>query len=658
MRNRWPRAAGNLSELEREMANQMQLRRLVLVLLLLGAAFAGLGYRLVDLQVLRHEEMSAISDLTTRREFLLQPRRGNIVDARGTRLATSVFVKTICADPSLMGDRQPEVVRAIAPLLQMRESDLLPRLARFKTNDQGQQITNRYVVLKRKVPFEVWDKVQAAMTNLSFGVEEKKLPKAQRDFYTALRQHAVFTETVDDQQRVYPNQTLAAHVLGYVGVTEMNLNGRPVQQTQGADGIEKTFDVQLSGVRGLRRTETDSRRRELGWLRSVDVEPRDGCDVVLTIDSVVQHILEEALAEGMQKHNPVSISGVVVRPRTGEILAMATLPTFDPNNPGASTPDARRNRIITDAAEPGSTFKIVVVSGALNDGTVKLADTFDCEHGHFSFAGKVLHDHEPYDVLDVQEIIMKSSNIGAAKIGIRMGDRRLYEYIQNFGFGATTGLPLPGEVSARPWVPAVSKWSKLSIARIPMGQGIATTRMQMVMTMCTIANKGVMMRPMLVKRLEDGEHNVVANYEPMALRRVISEAAAHDMVQALKTVVSADGTAAKAALDHYTAAGKTGTAEKVENGRYVSKFFSSFIGFFPADNPELCIAVSLDEPKDGHYGGSVAGPVFKQIAENAARYLSIPPEDGADLPMPTNSITGPLGGRSTRASGVQVTRNP
>jgi cell division protein FtsI/penicillin-binding protein 2 len=315
---------------------------------------------------------------------------------------------------------------------------------------------------------------------------------------------------------------------------------------------------------------------------------------------------------------------------------MATLPNFDPNVLLGTTPETRRNRVITDIAEPGSTFKIVVVSGALNESLVRLADVFDCEGGHFIYAGRQLHDHEAWGPLSVQGIIMKSSNIGAAKIGIKMGEDRVYKYIRDFGFGESTGLPLPGEVSAKLFVPPVKKWSKLSIARIPMGQGISVTRMQMVMAMCAIANKGELMRPMLVERLEDRDRNVVAQYSPQRVRQVIGQDTAKLMVQALKTVVSPEGTAPKAALDHYTAAGKTGTAEKVENGQYVHKYFSSFIGFFPADNPELCISVTMDEPKKGYYGGQTAAPVFKQIAERAANYLNIRPEDGdpASIPDP------------------------
>ena len=635
------------------MAKQLQYRRLVLLALLLGAAFAGLGYRLVDLQVLRYEELSAKARDNTRKEFLLEPRRGDIVDAKGNILATSAFVKTVCADPALIGNCQVEVARAIAPLLQASESELVQRLApRLGQNAQGVIITNHYVVLKRKVPAETWQKVQMAMTNLSFGLDEKKLPRAERRFYRDLRRGAIYVERFDDQQRVYPNQALAAHVLGYVGMNERKMDGRPLLETSGKDGIEQSFDAKLTGVRGWRLTEIDRPGREVVALREQDVEPQDGLNVVLTIDSVVQHIVESALAEGMDKHSPNSISGIVVRPRTGEILALATLPNYDPNNPGNASEDARRNRVIADVAEPGSTFKIVVVSGALNDGVVRRSDTFDCEHGRFHFAGRILHDHESYGVLSVESIITKSSNIGAAKIGIKMGESRLYDYIRNYGFGTPTGLPLQGEVGGI--VHPVKKWSKVSIAQIPMGQGIAVTSLQMIMTMSAIANKGVLMRPMLVDRLEDRDHIVRAKYSPQRVRQVISEAAAEQMVTALKTVVSPEGTGAKAIIAHYTAAGKTGTAQKSGGpaGYLPGKYYASFIGFFPADNPQVCISVVMDDPKHGYYGGQIAAPVFKQIAEKVANYLNIRPEDG-EVPAPSN-IAAPADDRPVRTAAART----
>lgn len=609
------------------MAKRLQQFRVLLLVLLLCASFAGLGYRLVDLQVLRHDELSRLARANTEREFLREPRRGDILDVKGNLLATSVFVKTVCADPVLIGNRQADVARAVAPILNLDANELYQRLLpRTRTNQSGTLVTNRYVVLQRKVPAETWQKVQNVMSNLTFGVDEKHLTKSEATFYRYLREKSVFADTLDDQTRVYPNQSLAAHVLGYVGMAEKEYNGDRVIETTGMDGIERALNSKLSGVRGWRVTETDNRKREVVWLRDQDVEPRDGCDVVLTIDSVIQNIVENALQEGMQQYKPNSICAVVIRPKTGEILAMATLPTFNPNNLTGSTPDERRNRVIADIMEPGSTFKIVVVSGGLNEKKVTLNDAFNCEHGAFQYAGRTLHDHESYGLLTVKQIITKSSNIGAAKIGIELGPDKLYSYIRDFGFGTRTGIPLPGEVFGDVYSPTNSRWSKVTIAQIPMGHGICVTRLQMAMAMAALANKGQLMRPMLVDRLEDGNGQVVAKYAPQPLRQIISEDTCKKMVEALKTVPTPEGTAPKAALEHYTVAGKTGTAQKVEGGTYVHKFVASFIGFFPADDPELCISVVLDEPKGSYYGGQTAAPVFRQIAERAASYLNIRPD--------------------------------
>jgi cell division protein FtsI/penicillin-binding protein 2 len=628
------------------MTKRLQLRRVLLLLGLLGLAFAGLGYRLVDLQVLRHDELAAKAQQNTQREFWQAPRRGNILDAHGNLLATSLFVKTVCADPVLVGNQRPVVVRALAPLLQMSEADLNQRLVpRLMKNQKGETVTNRYVVLQHKVTDETWQKIQMTMTNLSFGVDVATLTRADRAFFRDLRQSAIFTDPVDDQLRVYPGGSLAAHVIGFTG-TENSSNH--VAQTVGRDGIELVLNSTLSGVAGWRVTQTDRQKRELVALRDENVQARDGLNVVLTIDAAIQHIVETSLADALQKHAPVSITAIVTRPRTGEILAMASLPNFDPNNAGASPTDARRDRVISDLMEPGSTFKIVVVSGALNEGAVRLTDAFDCEQGHFAFAGRVLHDHEPYGMLTTEGIITKSSNIGAAKIGIRLGEDRLYDYAWDFGFGQRTGIPLPGE--ARGLLYPVKNWSRVSIAQIPMGQGIAVTRLQMVMAMSAMANDGWLMRPMLVKRLEDHGGKAVQQYSPQRVRQVVSESAATAMIEALKTVVTPDGTAPGAAMKDYTVAGKTGTAQKVENGAYAEhKYIASFIGFFPADDPQLCISVVMDEPKEGYYGGQVCGPVFKEIAERCASYLNIPPDKNPGLPAsppPLMAARGRLPGKT------------
>jgi len=618
---------------------------------LLLAAFGLLAGRLVDLQAVRHEEFLGRAANNTVRTFVRNPMRGQILDIKGNPLATSTPAKLICADPALLISTNPLLMRncraavahALAPLLQTNEAYLMDRLAPRLAVAGGKTNLSHYVVLQHQASPETWERVRQTMAALSLGVVESKLKsKEDQGFCRALRAGAIFA--ADDQKRVYPGQTLAAHVVGYV-------SGEGEEQT-GMNGIELKFNSKLSGIRGWRHTELDKLHRELVPYRDEDVEPRDGLNVVLTLDAGLQNIMETELAAGMSQLSPVSISAVMVRPRTGEILALANCPTYDPNHPGAFPPEALRNRVIADNHEPGSTFKVVVVSGALNERLVSLADIFDCEHGHFAYAGAVLHDHESYGDLTVESIITKSSNIGAAKIGLRLGQDCLHQYIRGFGFGSRTGILLPGEVYGS--VPPVKSWTKISIARIPMGQGISVTPLQMVMALCAIANKGLLMQPMIVDRLEDPDGKVVAKYSPQPVRQVASAATMNQMITALKTVVSKEGTAPKARLDHYTVAGKTGTAEKVENGQYISdKYFSSFIGFFPADNPELCIAVFIDEPPKGdHFGGAAAGPIFKAIASNAASYLNLKPDIDSAAPA------GPaLAAAAGPASGARAARN-
>jgi cell division protein FtsI/penicillin-binding protein 2 len=609
------------------MNNKLQIRRAVLLLVLVALAFAGLGYRLVDLQVLRHDELSLKAQRNTQREFRQAPRRGDILDANGNILATSVPVKTICADPSLIGTQAVTVAQVIAPLLQLNETAIAQRLtprSYLTKNSDGETVTNElhYVRLAKNVPEPTWQRIYAAMTNLTLATEGQKPSKKDLEFRDNLRWHAVYAES--DQLRVYPNNSLASQVVGFPAVEETNVNGRFISKIVGRDGIELAMQKKLSGVDGWRVTETDKQQHEVVALRDEDVFAQDGLSVVLTIDSAVQHIVETALADALEKHTPKSVTGIVMRPRTGEILAMASLPTYDPNRPGTISPETR-NRVITDVMEPGSTFKIVVVSGALNSGVVKLTDEFDCEHGHFAFAGRVLHDHEAYGLLSTKAIITKSSNIGAAKIGIKLGADSLYSYAWHYGFGQRTGIPLPGE--ARGFLYPVKDWSKVSIAQIPMGHGVAVTRLQMLDAVAAIANGGWLMQPMIVSRLQEHDGTVAERYTPQRVRQVISEAASKEMVEALKTVATKDGTAAEAAMKDYVVAGKTGTAQKAENGTYApGKYVSSFIGFFPADNPEICISVVMDEPKEGYYGGKVCGPVFRDIAERCASYLNIPPD--------------------------------
>ncbi|HVY70420.1 MAG TPA: penicillin-binding protein 2 [Verrucomicrobiae bacterium] len=634
------------------MISPSQLRKSIAVAVMLALAFAAVGWRLVQLQVSWRERLRDLAQDNTRRVFARAPRRGDIRDIRGNLLATSVFVKTVCVDPAFAGTNQLDIARAIAPILQTNESFVLeklqPRILRWDTNNQP--VIDRHVVLKRKVRLDEWDKIEAVMAGLCKRPDEKKLKPREKSYLHSLRNKVVFSE--EDQLRLYPGDNLASHVVGFLGMVDQETPDGKVTETVGRDGIERLLDNKLRGVRGWRRTEMDKSRREMINFREEDVEPQPGRHVVLTIDSALQHIVESELAAGFANWDPVSISSIVVRPKTGEILALACLPDFNPNRPGDVPPANLRNRPILDFVEPGSTFKIVVVSGALNDGLVTLNDIFDCEGGRFYYGGRTLHDHKAYGLLSVENIIAKSSNIGAAKIGIQMGQERLFSYVKKFGFGERTGIPLPGESVGL--VNALKHWSKTSIASVPMGHEIGVTQIQMAMAMSAIANHGVLMRPLLVDRLEDDAGRVLVKMEPQIVRQVVSTNAAALMVEALKQVPTTNGTAKAAKLDLYTVAGKTGTAQKAgpNGGGYSNeKFVTSFIGFFPADDPELCIAVMLDEPKKSHLGGEVAAPIFHEIAERAANYLNITPTRTTAAPGPQRARPQML------ATGTPATRS-
>jgi cell division protein FtsI/penicillin-binding protein 2 len=632
------------------MVHPIHLRRVAVLgvfFALLAGAVAG---RLIWLQGTQEEYFAAIARSNLHQVLFRESRRGDILDSRGNVLARCEPMLRVFANPRLIGPHTLEVARALAPVLACEEAPLAQRLApTVRTNDQGQLVTNTYVNLKRKLTLEQWQQVTQAMATVNLNPTGRKLTRNERAAINNLRRYAIYA--TEGQHRTYPSRELAAHLLGFAQEEETNFNGRAVFDMVGRDGVEWWFNQYLTGTRGWRVTKT-ARGVEIVSSREQDVAARPGLNLVLSIDLVVQQMVEAALADAMKKHTPTSACAIVVRPRTGDILAMATLPSYDPNDPGRAEADWRRNRVISDIIEPGSTFKIVVVSGALNDQLVTLDDRFDCENGAFHYLGRLLRDHERYGVLSVKEIITRSSNIGAAKIGLKMGDQRLDDYVRLFGFGANTGIPLPGEV--RGIAHPVRRWDKLMITRIPMGQAISVTPLQMVMSMAAIANDGRLMRPRLVRRLQEPGGRTLFEYPPLPMREAITPRAAKDMVTALKTVVTKDGTGFKAALEHYHVAGKTGTAQKAGPGGYQhGKYVASFIGFFPADDPELCIGVFLDEPHNGYYGGQVVAPYFKTIAEQVAQYLSIKP-DKEELPP---AIVGKKGEFNTAAVGAGESLN-
>jgi cell division protein FtsI/penicillin-binding protein 2 len=624
------------------MSNKQQIRRALLLMGIFFVAFACLGWRLVDLQILRHDEFARLAEEKTERKIWMVSHRGDILDANGNILATSVPVETIWANPEMLAaqtnlpNAAAVFARILSPMLQVDTAKLYSQMVPRLHQTTNGMVTNQYAVLKRQVSEQLWQQIQATLRRVPAGVDTRNWKKSERLALTNLCLSAIGAD--GEQMRTYPNGPLAAHVIGF---TASNDSTNHTSNLTGCAGIEKSFNSKLCGADGWRVTESDSAKREIVSHRDEDVEARDGLNVQLTIDARVQDIVEDELAKAFKEHTPESITGIVLRPKTGEVLAMATFPNFDPNSPATITSNTEPNLCISSVMEPGSTFKTIVISGALDTGRANLNQKVFCENGLFNFAGLHLHDSEGHHFPDlpIWEVLQKSSNIGAVKVAMLLGTNYLHDYISAFGLGAFTGIQLPGEVNTTRFVPpldALTK-SKYLIAQVPMGQGIAVTRLQMALVISALANNGTLMTPMLVKSLTDSDGNIVQRYQPHPVRNVVRPETAHQMVEAMKTVVLPGGTATTAAMKNYTVAGKTGTAEKTEEGHrgYVAgKYVVSFIGFFPADNPQLCISVVMDAPKEGGraFGGALCGPVFKNIAERCASCLNIP----ADANVVTN----------------------
>ncbi|MBQ6534102.1 MAG: penicillin-binding protein 2, partial [Opitutales bacterium] len=416
--------------------------------------------------------------------------------------------------------------------------------------------------------------------------------------------------------RVYPSGSLAAHVVGFVN-----------KEFSAELGVEKKFDYYLRGQDGWIETERDGRREELGHFRSRDVQPVDGMNVEVSIDSIIQEIAQREVAAIVEKYNPASATIIVGEPSTGYVLAMASYPDFNPNKYNKYPQDNLRNRAICDQYEPGSTFKIVAISGALNESLVGPDDVFDCNAPTITYKGRVLRlpkEAHKMDKLSVREITKKSSNKGSAHLGVLLGERKLYHYAHLYGFGEKTDIGLSGEIAGT--LHKVKDWDGLTITRLPMGHAVAATPLQVHCAMSVIANQGIYMQPQLVKRVFDKNGKTAISYPPKAVRRVISPKIATLMSEMLVEVVSETGTARRAALKGFKVAGKTGTSQKIINGAYSSRdHVASFSGFFPAQRPRLVITVVVDSPKmkGVGYGGLVAAPSFSSVAEQAANYLGI-----------------------------------
>ena len=546
------------------------------------------GARLTYLQTSQHEWLTRRARA---QQLDVEPQaavRGLILDRQGRELARSVPVDSFFADPREVGDADGAAA-ALARALGVDEASLAARLKEAKEANRG------FVWLARKV--------------------DEGRSRAARE----LKLKGVYW--VEEQRRRYPNGALAAHVLGFVGLDE-----------RGLAGVEQVYDAALAGESGRLVASADARRRAF---ESAGSAPQDGRTIVLTIDQTVQYVVERELAAAVERTRAKSGAAVVLEPRTGEILALANAPSFDPNDAAGWGADARRNGALQNIYEPGSTFKVVAYSGSLEEKLIRPDDRIDCP-GTITVNGRVVHDHAR-GTLTATEALAKSSNVAAIKLGLRLGNERLYDYVRRFGFGSKTGVELPGETAGL--VRPVSKWQPGSIGSVPIGQEVGVTPVQMAAAYAAIANDGVRVAPHLVREVRDAEGRALERAEPES-HRVVSAETAREL-RGMLEMVTLKGTARAAQLEGYTAAGKTGTAQKVDprtRAYSQTKYVGSFVGFAPVENPAAVVIVVLDEPVGAHQGGAVAAPVFSEIADQVLPYLDVMPDDPAEAKAPAGQL--------------------
>lgn len=585
--------------------------RLYLLSLALTVGFGAVVYRLTSLHIIKRDALTQKAEANRKSIHTLTARRGNILDNRGNLMASTRPLIEVGIDPQVYDEEKDGgKLSELARLLGLPVESVV-EAANRKLIAPADGITGE---IKRVHWVKLADKV-----------EEPEFLEIQK-----LNIKAVYGNRRYD--RYYPGQTTAAHVLGYIGYVDEEVETvdgmtketvlRPLM------GVERYMDFYLRGQDGWRETEHDGRRRELAQYRR-EISPTDGLNIELTLDMVIQTMAENEIERLVKEYNPDGVSIIVSRPATGEILALANHPTFNPNEFWKSDLGALRNRAVSDVFEPGSTFKIVAASGALNEQLVTPGTIIDCEPGVAEYRNRRIRlpkDDHRLGRATVREIVYKSSNRGAAHLGMLLGDDQMYRYSNAFGFGEPTGYGPGGEVAGI--LHPVNRWDGLTISRLPMGHAISATPMQVHFAMATIANGGVLMEPHIVKRVLDQQGNTVVVFAPRTKRRVVSPGVAESLSEMLEKVVSPEGTANRATIPGYQAAGKTGTSQKIIDGKYSNTHhIATFTGFFPASAPELTITVIVDEPhlKGTGYGGIVAAPCFKHIGERIIQYLAIKP---------------------------------
>ncbi|MGH9346326.1 MAG: penicillin-binding transpeptidase domain-containing protein [Vicinamibacterales bacterium] len=558
-------------------------RRLIVAAAGLGLWTVAIEARLVYLQVVRHADLSARAERQQMRTVAAPAKRGEILDRRGRVLAYSVDAESIYAVPSEI-EQPRKAVAALCGVLEdctaKEREALVERFSRQRA----------FAYVRREVSPEQARRVRALdLEGIGF---------------------------MKESRRFYPNKELASHLVGYVGIDGTGLHG-----------IESTYDSLIKGRAGTVLIQTDARRHAFS---RVEKPPTTGATLELTIDQYLQHIAERELQSGVEATGAEGGSAIIMAPATGEILAMANWPTFNPNAYRQAREEAQRNRAVQDLYEPGSTFKIVTASAALEEKVVQPGDPIDVSAGLIRFGSRVITDDHRHGVLSFSDVIVKSSNVGAIKVGLRLGRERLGAYVRRFGFGGPVSPDFPGESPGIVWDP--SRLTDSALASVAMGYQVAVTPLQMAAAVSAVANGGELVQPRAVRAvIRDGTRVPVPR---KVVRRTIGAATAAELTRIMEGVVEKGGTATRASLAGYTVAGKTGTAQKLVNGRYNRTDYNvSFVGFVPSRRPVFTIVVVVDAPRVNKYGGLAAAPVFQRIADAALRHTGVPPTLNAAPPV-------------------------
>jgi cell division protein FtsI (penicillin-binding protein 3) len=557
-------------------------RRAVVLITVVCFGFLVISLRLIDLMVLNHETLSGKASRQYILEKTLKPQRGIIWDRRMKELAINLEVDSLYAVPSEVKDRKLLSSR-LASLISVSSGTLERSIEKKKNKD--------YMWIKRMMDEKISLRVKKLIDEFN------------------LREIGLLPE----EKRLYPKGMTASHILGFTDI-----------DNKGLEGVELRYDEYMKGEGKTVRVNRDARGNNLS--SSVE-EVLPGHNILLTIDENIQYIVEREISNAVKEWQAKAAVAIMMHPKTGEILALANRPSFNPNFPGKFPDYKRRNRAITDLYEPGSTFKTILAAAAVEEGIVSLDEEFDVSKGYIVVGRKPVRDIHRHEILTFQEVIQKSSNVGSVQVGLRLGKERYYRYMRKFGFGERTGIDLPGEVKGILRNP--DDWSGTSLAALSIGQEIGVTPLQILRAYAAIANDGIMMKPYIVSEIISSSGEEVQSFSRKTEGRVVSAATAETIRDILKTVVEEGGTARKAHLSGNRVAGKTGTAQIIdpETGTYSrEKYVSSFVGFVPANNPLLALIVVVYEPEGSSYGGTVAAPVFRRIIEHTLTYLDIPME--------------------------------